>query len=107
LSGWLGQPHLGGDAQTYLGQYGGFGWRPGGSLELGVDFTQFALSASLDYGNTYFVEDQASHVTAASLMADWAPVKLAFGGWRPLIPRTSGSRQNGSWLPGSAARPAG
>ena len=85
LSGWLGQPHLGGDAQSYLEQYGEFGWRPGGTLELGVDFTQFALSAALDYGETSFAEDQSSYVTAISLMADWRPTRLAFGQWQPLF----------------------
>jgi len=85
LSGWFGQPHLGGDAQAYLEQYGGFGWRPGGSLELGLDFSQFALSATLDLGRTYFVEDQASHVAAVSLTADWMPTRLAFSGWQPLF----------------------
>ncbi len=85
LSGWFGQPHLGGDAQTYLEQYGGFDWRPGGSLELGLDFNQFALSAALDLGRTYFVEDQASDIAAISLTADWIPTRLAFSGWQPLF----------------------
>jgi hypothetical protein len=85
LLGWFGQPHLGGDAQTYLEQYGDFDWRPGGSLELGLDFDQFALSAALDLGRTYFVEGQASDIAAISLTADWMPTRLAFSGWQPLF----------------------
>lgn len=83
--GWLGQPYLGGDAHRYLEQYGDFGWRPGGSMELGVDFKQFALSAVLDYGWEYFEENQASHVAAISLAADWIPSRLSFSGWQPLF----------------------
>ena len=85
LSGWLGQPHLGGDAQSYLEQYGEFGWQPGGTLELGLDFAHFALSAALDFGETSFVADQTGYVTAISLMADWRPTTLALGGWQPLV----------------------
>jgi len=85
LSGWIGQPNLGGDARKYLEQYGGFGWRPGGALEVGLDFRQFALSATFDIGRTYFVEHQASDIAAISLIAEWAPSRLAFGDWQPLF----------------------
>jgi hypothetical protein len=50
-----------------------------------VDFAHLALSAALDFGETSFVEDQTGYVTAISLMADWMPTTLAFGGWQLLF----------------------